>query len=65
MTATTLTRWDPFRDILTLQDRVNRLFGDSFTRLPAAEAAGAWFPPVDILEEGDQLVLRAELPGVN
>ncbi len=65
MTATTLTRWDPFRDILTLQDRVNRFFGDSFTRLPAAEAAGAWFPPVDILEEGDQLVLRAELPGVN
>lgn len=61
----TLTRWEPFRDLLTLQDRMNRMFSDPVLRLTTpAEAVGGWFPPVDIHEEPDRIVLRAEIPGV-
>src|SRR3989442_12005567 len=61
-----LARWDPFRDFLTLQDRMGRLFDNPFTHLTTrAEAVGSRFPPVDIHEEPDRIVLRAELPGIN
>lgn len=62
---TGLTKWDPFRDILSLQDRLNRAFSDPLTRFIPADAAGGWFPPVDIREEPDSVVLTAELPGIN
>ncbi len=65
MSLTSLSRWDPFRDILTLPDRVNRLFSDPFARLAWTDTVGAWFPPVDIHEEEDRVVLRAEIPGVS
>lgn len=61
----TLTRWEPFRDLLTLSDRMNRMLGDpSFRVLSPAEPVSGWFPPVDIHEEPDRIVLRAEIPGV-
>jgi HSP20 family protein len=63
MNLTTLTRWDPFRDMINLQDRFNRLFGDALTRLPG-EGVSPWAPAVDIYEEADRIVLRAEIPGV-
>ncbi len=50
-------RWDPFRDLLTTLDRANRWAGD--------ESGGAWAPAVDIFARGDDLVFRAEVPGVN
>lgn len=63
-----LTRWnDPFRELASLQDRMNRIFEDTLSRsLSRREdevAFGAWAPPVDIFETADRLVLRAELPG--
>jgi HSP20 family protein len=61
-----LTRWDPFRDLLTLQDRMNRMLNDPFARLTSpAEAVSGWMPPVDIHEEPDRIVLRAEMPGIS
>src|SRR5947208_10398344 len=62
-----ITRYDPFRDLRTLQDEVNRLFSTSFTRGFGDEgiARGAWNPSVDIFENKDQIVLEAELPGMN
>lgn len=56
-----VTRWDPYRDMVALQNRINQMFGDTGRD---AEGFGAWLPPVDVLEEGDNLVFRAELPGV-
>jgi HSP20 family protein len=47
-----------------MQDRMNRLFSDAFTRTAGEEVTGAWLPAVDIFEEGDNLILQAELPGV-
>lgn len=62
-----ITRYDPFRDLRTLQDEVNRLFSTNFGRAFGDEgiARGAWNPSVDIFENKDQLVLEAELPGMN
>lgn len=62
-----ITRFDPFRDLRTLQDEVNRLFSTSFSRSFGDEgmARGAWTPNVDIFENKDEIVLEAELPGMN
>jgi HSP20 family protein len=62
-----ITRYDPFRDLRTLQDEVNRLFSTNFTRSYGDEgiARGAWMPGVDIYENKDQIVVEAELPGMN
>src|SRR2546428_1696507 len=60
-----LTRWEPFRDLATLSERMNRVFNDPLLRLVPTETVGGWLPPVDIEEEGDRVVLRAEIPGVS
>ena len=61
----TTTRWDPFRDLLAIQERMNRLFQETMARQHGEEEieAGQWSPAVDIYEtEGHDLVLKAELP---
>jgi HSP20 family protein len=59
-----LVTWDPYRELSTLQDRVNRLFGSPVRRERDEELSlGAWIPPVDIVEEKDRILLTAELPG--
>lgn len=65
MTLTALTRWNPARDMLNLEERVSRLLGDAVPGFFSAEAPAAWFPPVDIHEDEDRVVLRAEVPGVD
>lgn len=63
-----LIRWEPFRDIMTLRDRMDRLFGDTTGRgWPAEEGlmTGLWNPPVDVYETKDSIVLKADLPEVS
>ena len=63
----TLVRFDPFRELSTLQDRLNRIFADAYPRRYDDDLTqrGEWFPPVDIYENGsDEIVLKAELPGL-
>ena len=58
-----ITRFDPFRDFATLQDRLNRVFGDAYVRDEDVTSRGAWVPPVDIYEtDAHDLVLKVELP---
>ena len=58
-----IVRFDPVPEFATLQDRMNRLFGDVYLRDEDVTARGNWVPPVDIYEtEGHDLVLEAELP---
>ena len=61
-----IVRYDPFRDLRTLQEEVNRLFSTNLTRAFDDEGIGrgAWAPSVDIFENKDQIVLEAELPGM-
>jgi len=64
----TLTKWDPFKDLITLQDRMNRLFDESVRNVrPGDEALSSaiWSPAVDIYETEDEVVVKAELPEVN
>ncbi|MGH6691361.1 MAG: Hsp20/alpha crystallin family protein [Gammaproteobacteria bacterium] len=59
----TITRLDPFREFATLQDRMNRLFGNVYLRDEDVAARGQWAPPVDIYETADHdLVVKADLP---
>jgi HSP20 family protein len=62
----TMTRWDPFRDLMAIQDRMNRLFQETMARQRGQEEieAGQWSPAVDIYETGDRIVVRADLPGL-
>jgi HSP20 family protein len=59
-----IARFDPFRDLAVLQDRVNRLLGDAYGAREEG-VLSSWVPAVDIFEnEKKELVLKAELPDV-
>jgi HSP20 family protein len=60
-------RYDPFRDLRSLQDEVNRLFSTNLSRNYTDEgiARGAWSPPVDIFENKESIILEIELPGMS
>jgi len=64
-----IVRWDPFRDVVTLQDRMNRLFDQALSKTRADDEEGltasTWLPAVDIFETADSIVMKAELPGVS
>jgi HSP20 family protein len=63
---TVLTRWDPFREFTTLQDRMNRLFQDSFT--PGRDEAlstSSFAPAVDVYEDEHKITLKIEVPGID
>jgi len=67
-----IVRWEPFRDLVTIQDRMNRIFDDAFRGVPRQGAAeedwalgDSWAPAVDIFENEGNLVLKAELPGID
>src|ERR1700733_15171934 len=58
-------RWDPYRDVVALQNRMNSLFQD-FSRNGENESvtASGFVPPVDIYEDEHKLVLKIEIPGM-
>jgi HSP20 family protein len=64
-----LVRWDPARELDALQGDMNRLFDSFFGRREGTPAnsygSRRWIPPMDLVETEDNLVLRADLPGVD
>src|SRR5438552_14430555 len=62
-----ICRWDPFRDLNVLQERMNRLFTDAGRGRRADEPAATttWSPAVDIFETENEIVVKAEVPGVD
>ncbi len=65
-----IVRWEPFRDLVTIQDRMNRIFEDAFRGGHAVSQddgarGGSWAPSLDIYEQEGNLVLKAELPGLD
>jgi HSP20 family protein len=61
----TLSRWEPSRGALTLQDQVNRLFGDVLDQTREESNLTSWAPAVDIHETEHELIVKADLPGVD
>lgn len=65
----TLVKWEPLRDLVNLQDRMNRLFEDTLPRWRSGQEdslfAGNWTPACDIYESDHEIVLKAELPEVD
>jgi HSP20 family protein len=61
-----VVRWDPFKNIVALQDRINRLFDDAFPSRADEEdlSACAWRPLVDIYDGDNGIVVQVDLPGV-
>ena len=62
---TMLTRWDPFRELSTIQERMNRLFQDAYA--PNREeglSATAFAPPADVYEDENHITLKLEVPGI-
>jgi HSP20 family protein len=62
---TTLNRWEPFRGAATLQEQVNRLFGNALEHTPEESNLTSWAPAVDIYETEQELVVKADLPEVD
>ena len=64
-----LVRWDPVREIDTLQGEMNRLFSTFFDtptgRAGNGGAARRWIPAMDLVETDDHFVLKADLPGMS
>jgi len=62
-----IRRWDPLRDLLTLQERMNRLFEHSMVRAHLADPAlprASWTPLADVFETAESFVVHLEVPGI-
>jgi HSP20 family protein len=63
-----IVRWEPFRELSTLQNEMNRLFNTAFDAPAGGNGGGTlrrWMPAMDLVETEDHFVLRADLPGLN
>lgn len=62
-----LIRWDPFDELTTIRDAMNRVFDETFARRGVGRFDGerAWYPSVDMYETENDLIVRADLPGVD
>ena len=62
-----LVRWNPWREMSTLQHRINHLFNEPFYRGGDEDelCMGIWHPAVDMFDDDDKIVIKAELPGMD
>ncbi len=61
---TVMTRWNPYRELNSLQSHLNRLFEQQFGGRDESLTAGAFVPPVDVYEDEHSVQLKLEVPGV-
>src|SRR5580765_4350397 len=64
---TQLTRWDPLRDLATMQSRINRFVRESYSPEAPEEAltTTSYAPPVDIYEDEHTITVKMEVPGID
>jgi HSP20 family protein len=67
LTMTVLTRWEPFRELSTLQDRINRAFRESYSGGAHDDSltTSSFAPAVDVYEDEHQVTLKIEVPGID
>ncbi len=59
-------KWEPFRDLMAMQDRMTRLFDETLSRIFKEEIPQkVWSPPVDIVEREREVVIKMDLPEVD
>jgi HSP20 family protein len=58
-----ITRWDPFREVVALQNRMNSLFGN-LAETESPLTAASFTPAVDVYEDAQKVVLKLEVPGI-
>jgi HSP20 family protein len=59
-----LVRWEPFREMISLRQAMDRQFEDSFVRFPHLSGDGVREFPIDVYQTKKDLVVKAALPGV-
>jgi HSP20 family protein len=61
-----IVRWEPLRELASIQNEMNRLFGTVFDAPPASNGSTLrrWMPAMDLVETEEHFVLRADLPGL-
>jgi len=59
-----ITRWDPFREVVSLQNRVNSLFRDLNEGGESPLTTASFVPAVDVYEDPEKVVLKLEVPGI-
>jgi HSP20 family protein len=62
---TVLTRWEPFREFSTLQDRINRVFRESYNGSHDDSLTSTFAPAVDVYEDEHQVALKIDVPGID
>lgn len=63
-----LIRWDPIRELAAVREAMNRVFDDALSRLPSLlprREESWWQPAIDVLEREKEIVVRANLPGID
>jgi len=61
---TTLTRWEPIRELATLRNAMDRAFGEAFEFPRQWERQATWGPALDVVEKDDSYIVKASVPGV-
>ncbi len=59
-----ITRWDPFREVVALQNRLNSVFGNLNTESESPLTTASFVPAVDVYEDEKKVVLKLEVPGI-
>jgi HSP20 family protein len=60
-----LSRWDPFREFITLRDSMDRLFDRTLSRMDSDFDTVSWALPLDVIESNEEFVVKASLPGID
>ena len=61
----TLQRWDPFNELRRMQETMNHLWRGFGTSTTEAQEMETWAVPLDVVQQGDNFIIRASIPGVN
>jgi len=62
----TVKRWKPFGDLVSVQDKINRLFDDTFRDFDSdRDTLATWYPATDVYETKDEYIFKMETPGLS
>lgn len=60
-----IIRWEPFDEMMSMRESMNRLFEDFFARRPRTAGPLVWQPAIEVFETDTEIVVKAELPGID